>query len=170
MLNTATTRSPVSTLSAVPAATSSALQSLIRGGILRGLCYRGGRRQDHLVDKSASWKRIAGVLAMLTAQQNELLTQTGPGTPMCQLFRSYWLPALLAEELPETACPPVTSTLLSQRLPAFRATYARYGLIAEFCAHRAVSLWFGRNAHSGLRCPYHGWKYAVTGQCIEVPS
>jgi phenylpropionate dioxygenase-like ring-hydroxylating dioxygenase large terminal subunit len=107
---------------------------------------------------------------MLRAQQNELLTQTGPGTPMGQLFRSYWLPALLAEELPENECPPVRVKLLSERLLAFRDTDGRYGLIDEFCAHRGVSLWFGRNEQSGLRCPYHGWKYDVTGQCIEVPS
>ena len=60
--------------------------------------------------------------------------------------------------------------LLSERLLAFRDTQGRYALIDEFCAHRGVSLWFGRNEENGLRCPYHGWKYDVTGQCIEVPS
>jgi nitrite reductase/ring-hydroxylating ferredoxin subunit len=60
--------------------------------------------------------------------------------------------------------------LLSERLLAFRDTTGRYGLIDEFCAHRGVSLWFGRNEENGLRCPYHGWKYDVTGQCVEVPS
>jgi phthalate 4,5-dioxygenase oxygenase subunit len=60
--------------------------------------------------------------------------------------------------------------LLSERLLAFRDSEGRYGLIDEFCAHRGVSLWFGRNEQSGLRCPYHGWKYDVTGQCIDVPS
>jgi phenylpropionate dioxygenase-like ring-hydroxylating dioxygenase large terminal subunit len=107
---------------------------------------------------------------MLRAEQNELVSRTGPGTPMGQLFRSYWIPALLAEELPENECPPVRVKLLSERLLAFRDTDGRYGLIDEFCAHRGVSLWFGRNEESGLRCPYHGWKYDVTGQCIEVPS
>ena len=107
---------------------------------------------------------------MLRKEQNDLLTQTGPGTPMGQLFRSYWLPALLAEELPENDCPPVRVKLLSERLIAFRDTDGRYGLIDEFCAHRGVSLWFGRNEECGLRCPYHGWKYDVTGQCIDVPS
>ncbi len=107
---------------------------------------------------------------MLSKEQNDLLTQTGPGTPMGQLFRRYWLPALLAEELPENDCPPVRVKLLSERLLAFRDTDGRYGLIDEFCAHRGVSLWFGRNEEHGLRCPYHGWKYDVTGQCIEVPS
>jgi phthalate 4,5-dioxygenase len=107
---------------------------------------------------------------MLRKEQNDLLTQTGPDTPMGKLFRSYWIPALLAEELPENECPPVRVKLLSERLLAFRDTNGRYGLIDEFCAHRGVSLWFGRNEECGLRCPYHGWKYDVTGQCVDVPS
>jgi phthalate 4,5-dioxygenase oxygenase subunit len=89
---------------------------------------------------------------------------------MGDLFRRYWIPALLAEELPEPDCPPVRITLLSERLLAFRDSSGRLGLIDEFCAHRGVSLWFGRNEQDGLRCPYHGWKYDVTGQCVEVPS
>ena len=107
---------------------------------------------------------------MLRKEQNDLVTQTGPGTPMGQLFRCYWLPALMADELPENECPPVRLKILSERLLAFRDTDGRYGLIDEFCAHRGVSLWFGRNEEHGLRCPYHGWKFDITGQCIEVPS
>ena len=107
---------------------------------------------------------------MTTQEQNELLTRTGPGTSMGELFRRYWLPALLCEELPEPDCPQVRVKLLSERLIAFRDTEGRLGLIDEFCAHRGVSLWFGRNEEGGLRCPYHGWKYDVTGQCTEVPS
>jgi phenylpropionate dioxygenase-like ring-hydroxylating dioxygenase large terminal subunit len=104
------------------------------------------------------------------AEQNEFLVRTGPGTPMGELFRRYWLPALLAGELPAPDCPPVRVTLLSEKLIAFRDTQNRFGLIDEFCAHRGVSLWFGRNEASGLRCSYHGWKYDVTGQCVEIPS
>jgi phthalate 4,5-dioxygenase oxygenase subunit len=107
---------------------------------------------------------------MLRKEHNDLLTQTGPDSPMGRLFRCYWLPALLCDELPHNECPPVRVKLLSERLVAFRDTAGRYGLIDEFCAHRGVSLWFGRNEECGLRCPYHGWKYDVTGQCIEVPS
>lgn len=107
---------------------------------------------------------------MLRAEQNALVTQTGPGKPMGNLFRRYWLPALLAEELPENDCPPVRVQLLSERLIAFRDTEGKLGLIDEFCAHRGVSLWFGRNEECGLRCPYHGWKFDVTGQCMDVPS
>ena len=107
---------------------------------------------------------------MLKKEQNDLLTQTGPATPMGELFRRYWLPALLSDELPEPDCPPVRLHLLSERMIAFRDTQGRIGAIDEFCAHRGVSLWFGRNEASGIRCPYHGWKYDVTGQCVDVPS
>lgn len=107
---------------------------------------------------------------MLRKEQNDLLTQTGPATAMGAMFRSYWIPALLAEELPENDCAPVRVRLLSEDLLAIRDSSGRYGLISEFCAHRGVSLWFGRNEENGIRCPYHGWKYDVTGQCVDVPS
>ena len=107
---------------------------------------------------------------MLRKEVNDLLTQTDNGTAMGAMFRSYWIPALLASELPEDDCPPVRVKLLGERLIAIRDSKGRYGLMDEFCAHRGVSLWFGRNEEGGLRCPYHGWKYDHTGQCIEVPS
>jgi phthalate 4,5-dioxygenase len=107
---------------------------------------------------------------MISAEQNEYLCRTGAGTPMGNLFRRYWIPALLATELPGPDCPPVRVSLLSERLIAFRDTSGKIGLMDEFCAHRGVSLWFGRNEEGGLRCPYHGWKYDTNGQCIEVPS
>ncbi len=107
---------------------------------------------------------------MLRKEVNELLTQTNAETPMGEMFRQYWIPALLSSELPEDDCAPVRVKLLGERLIAFRDSKGRYGLMDEFCAHRGVSLWFGRNEEGGLRCPYHGWKYDVNGNCIEVPS
>ena len=107
---------------------------------------------------------------MLKPQINDLLTQTGPGTAMGAVFRSYWLPVLLAEELPEPGSPPVRAKVLSERLIAFRDDDGNYGLIDEFCPHRGVSLWFGKNEGNGLRCAYHGWKFDVGGNCLEVPS
>jgi phthalate 4,5-dioxygenase len=107
---------------------------------------------------------------MTTREQNDFLTQTGPGAPMGQLFRRYWIPVMHADELGGPDSDPVRVKLLSERLLAFRDTQGRIGLIDEFCAHRGVSLWFGRNEESGIRCPYHGWKYDATGQCVEVPS
>jgi phthalate 4,5-dioxygenase len=107
---------------------------------------------------------------MLRQEQNAMLTQTGKGTPMGELFRRYWLPALLSEQLREPDGEPVRLHLLGEKLIAFRDSQGRLGAIDEFCAHRGVSLWFARNEESGLRCPYHGWKYDVTGQCVDVPS
>jgi phthalate 4,5-dioxygenase oxygenase subunit len=106
----------------------------------------------------------------LTKELNDQLTQTGRGTLLGDLFRRYWIPALLAEEIAERDGPPVRVQLLGEKLVAFRDTEGRIGLISEFCAHRGVSLWFGRNEDSGLRCPYHGWKYDVSGQCVDLPS
>lgn len=107
---------------------------------------------------------------MLKKEQNDLVTQTGPGTSMGNLFRRYWMPALLSQQLPTPDCDPVRLELFSEKMVAFRDTQGRLGLIDEFCAHRGVSLWFGRNEENGLRCPYHGWKFDIHGQCIEVPS
>lgn len=107
---------------------------------------------------------------MVSRQDNEFLTRTGPGTPMGDLFRRYWIPIMCARELPAPDCAPVRVTVLSENMVAFRDSEGRIGLIDEFCAHRGVSLWFGRNEDSGLRCCYHGWKYDVTGQCVELPS
>jgi phenylpropionate dioxygenase-like ring-hydroxylating dioxygenase large terminal subunit len=106
----------------------------------------------------------------MNEEENLLLSQTGPNTLMGNLYRSYWLPALLASELKDPGGAPVRVTLLSERLLAFRNSDGELGLIDEFCAHRGVSLWFGRNEGGGIRCPYHGWNYATNGQCLEVPS
>ena len=107
---------------------------------------------------------------MLTREQNEQLTRTGPGTLMGDLFRRYWIPAMHAWEIAECDGPPVRLQLLGEKLVAFRDSDGRIGVIDEFCAHRGVSLWFGRNEECGLRCPYHGWKYDVNGQCVDLPS
>jgi len=107
---------------------------------------------------------------MVTEAENDILTRTGPGTQMGNLFRRYWIPFLDAAELPGPDCPPVRVTLLSEKLLAFRDTDGELGLIDEFCAHRRVSLWFGRNEEGGIRCPYHGWKYDRHGNCLEIPS
>jgi phenylpropionate dioxygenase-like ring-hydroxylating dioxygenase large terminal subunit len=107
---------------------------------------------------------------MLSREQNEQLVRTGPGTPMGQLFRRYWIPALLAAEIPEPDCPPVRVQLLGEQLVAFRDTSGRIGLLDELCSHRTASLFFGRNEECGLRCAYHGWKYDVEGNCVDMPS
>jgi len=99
-----------------------------------------------------------------------LLTRTGPATPMGALMRRYWVPALLSSEIAAPDCPPVRVKLLGERLLAFRDSEGRPGLIDEFCAHRGASLFLGRNEECGIRCSYHGWKYDIHGQCVELPS
>src|ERR1043166_8631888 len=106
---------------------------------------------------------------MLSKEENELLTQTGPGTPMGDLFRRFWLPALDPNELPEPDCPPIRFRILSEDLVAFRDTEGKPGFVRENCPHRGASLFFGRNEEGGLRCVYHGWKFDVTGQCVDMP-
>ena len=107
---------------------------------------------------------------MLSAQDNELLTRTGPGTPMGALFRRFWLPLLLPSELPAPDCPPIRVRVLGEDLVAFRDTDGRVGFIAQACPHRGASLFFGRNEECGLRCVYHGWKFDVEGNCVDMPS
>ena len=107
---------------------------------------------------------------MLSKTENELLTRIGPGTAMGDLFRQYWLPALLSSELPERDGPPRRLRLLGEDLIAFRDSNGRVGLLADNCSHRGASLFFGRNEECGLRCVYHGWKYDVEGRCIAMPN
>ena len=107
---------------------------------------------------------------MLTTEQNELLCSTNPGTPMGALFRRFWLPVLLPSELPEPDCPPIRVRILGEDLVAFRDTDGSVGFFTQACPHRGASLFFGRNKERGLRCVYHGWKFDVTGACVDMPS
>ena len=107
---------------------------------------------------------------MLSLEDNEVLCRVGPGTPMGDLMRQYWLPAVRADELPAPDCPPVRIKLLGEELIAFRTTSGAVGLIQNACPHRGASLFFGRNEEEGLRCVYHGWKFDVTGACVDMPS
>ena len=107
---------------------------------------------------------------MLSKEENELLTRVGPGTPMGELMRRYWMPALLSEEIADADGPPVRVRLLGEDLVAFRDSNGRLGLLGEHCAHRGTSLFFGRNEECGLRCVYHGWKYDVAGNVLETPA
>src|SRR5438132_4119775 len=107
---------------------------------------------------------------MLSTEDNQLLTRTGPGTAMGTLFRRFWLPALLPSELPGPDCPPIRFRILGEDLVAFRDTNGKVGFLAQNCPHRGASLFFGRNEECGLRCVYHGWKFAIDGQCVSMPN
>ena len=107
---------------------------------------------------------------MLTHEDNEVLTRVGPGTPAGELFRRYWMPACLSSEIAEPDGPPVRVRLLGESLVAFRDSNGAVGLVEERCPHRGASLYFGRNEECGLRCVYHGWKFDVSGQCVDQRS
>src|ERR1700758_4437419 len=107
---------------------------------------------------------------MLSEEENQLLTRVGPGTPMGELLRQYWLPFLLSQELHERDGEPQRVRLLGEDLIAFRDSSGRVGLLGDHCAHRGASLFFGRNEECGLRCVYHGWKFDVDGRCLDMPN
>ena len=107
---------------------------------------------------------------MLSPQENELLTRVTGDTPMGRLFRRYWIPAALAEDLAERDGTPVPVRLLGEDLVAFRDTEGRLGLIEDRCPHRLAALSIGRNEECGLTCIYHGWKFDVNGVCVDMPT
>jgi phthalate 4,5-dioxygenase len=104
---------------------------------------------------------------MLSKEENERITRVGPGTPMGETMRRYWIPALQSWELPEPDGEPVRLKLLGENLIAFRTTDGKIGVVEEFCPHRGASLWLGRNEDNGIRCVFHGWKFDREGQCVE---
>jgi phthalate 4,5-dioxygenase oxygenase subunit len=107
---------------------------------------------------------------MLGREENELITRVGAGTPMGNLMREFWMPAMLSSELPTPDSDPVRVLLLGEQLLAFRATDGSIGLLAHNCPHRGASLFFGRNEENGLRCVYHGWKFNASGECVDMPN
>ncbi len=106
---------------------------------------------------------------MLSAADSELLTRVGPDAPMGKLMREYWTPAALSSELAAGAAP-TRIMLLGEKLIAFRDHQGRAGVLDHRCPHRCASLFFGRNEEGGLRCAYHGWRFDVDGNCLEMPN
>jgi phthalate 4,5-dioxygenase len=107
---------------------------------------------------------------MLTAEENDLLCRVEGDAPMGLYMRRHWVPALLSEQLTDNDGAPVRVRLFGEDLVAFRDTDGRIGVLGEYCPHRKASLFFGRNEECGLRCLYHGWKFDVDGNVLEMPS
>ncbi len=107
---------------------------------------------------------------MLSTQDNDILCRVESGTPMGDLMREFWIPALKSDELPSPDCPPVRLRLLAENLISFRATSGSVGIVVNACPHRGASMFFGRNEEEGLRCVYHGWKFDTSGACVDMPS
>jgi len=106
---------------------------------------------------------------MTSHAENDILTQTGPGTPMGELMRQYWMPALKSSELIADG-DPVRFMLMAEKLIAFRDSSGRIGVMDHRCPHRCASLFFGRNEEDGIRCVYHGWKFDVDGNCLDMAN
>lgn len=105
---------------------------------------------------------------MLSAEQQETLTRVGPGTPMGGLLRRYWMPVAASVDVAPGGARAVR--LLGEDLVLFRTPGGALGLLAERCRHRGTSLRAGCVDDTGIRCPYHGWKYSAAGACLEIPG
>ncbi len=106
---------------------------------------------------------------MIAKEENQLLTQVGPGTPAGELLRRYWQPVALLEDLPPGGAP-VAVKILGEDLVLFRDDRGRAGLLGLRCSHRGTNLSYGRVEDGGLRCLYHGWLYDIQGRCLEQPG
>src|SRR4030095_6933445 len=144
---------------------SSALKfdSRIRLGEARGR-RRGGMKGESMYGAGGE------PIHNFTKAENDALTQVGPGSVMGNLFRQYWLPVTAATDMQEATGRPLRVKLLGEDLTLFRTHNGQLGLVGSFCAHRLSPLFFGRVESDGLRCPYHGWKFAPDGKCLEMPN
>ena len=112
----------------------------------------------------------------MRADQNKLVTQIGPGTPCGQLMRRYWQPIALLDEFDPRLDPRMAGRhlkavrVLGQDFVLFKDAQNHWGLLDRDCPHRGADLAFGRHEGDGLRCPFHGWKFAFDGRCLETPA
>jgi len=107
---------------------------------------------------------------MLSAADNAFFNTSEANTPMGNYLRCHWLPVALSIEVRQPDCPPIRVKVMGEDLLLFRDTSGKTGLIEPFCAHRGADLFFGRNEECGIRCIYHGWKYDINGNCIDMPN
>jgi phthalate 4,5-dioxygenase len=105
---------------------------------------------------------------MISAQQNELMTRIGPGTPAGKLLRRYWQPVALVDEM-KGERPVKAVRLFGENLVLYKAG-SSYALMQRNCPHRGADLAFGRLEPDGLRCSFHGWKFDAAGRCVETPA
>ncbi|HTE92132.1 MAG TPA: Rieske 2Fe-2S domain-containing protein, partial [Bradyrhizobium sp.] len=106
----------------------------------------------------------------MTPEENDLLSRVEGDAPMGQIMRRHWIAACLSEEVAEPDGAPVRVRLLGESLVVFRDSKGRLGVLDEFCSHRRASLLYARNEDCGLRCLYHGWKFDVEGNVVEMAS
>ena len=105
---------------------------------------------------------------MISQAENDRLCRIGPGTPMGAVFRRFWLPICTSDRLPVRGGAPLAQRLLGEDLVVFRSGDGKVGILDEFCPHRGASLALGRVEDCGIRCIYHGWKFANDGTVLEI--
>jgi 5,5'-dehydrodivanillate O-demethylase len=103
----------------------------------------------------------------LSKEENDMLTQVGPGKPAGEMLRRYWQPIGFANEVQGK---PKRKRILGEDVVLFRDENGRYGVLALRCMHRGTSLEFGHIENGGLRCCYHGWLFNVDGKVLETPG
>ncbi len=106
----------------------------------------------------------------MTPEENDLLCRVEGDAPMGQIMRRHWIAACLSEEVAEPDGKPLRIRLLGENLVVFRDTKGRVGVLDEYCTHRRASLVYARNEECGLRCLYHGWKFDVDGNVVDMAS
>ena len=104
---------------------------------------------------------------MISAEDNERLTQVKANTPIGDLLRRYWYPIAAVSELARH--PTKFVKILAEELVLFKDAQGNLGLIGAHCPHRQANLAYGMVEDTGLRCAYHGWKFDRTGRCLEQP-
>ena len=107
---------------------------------------------------------------MLSREDNEILTRTGPDTPMGRTLRRFWLPICTSRQVPAPDGAPLRTQHLGEQYVVFRDSQGRVGVLDEFCVHRRASLALGRVEQGGIRCLLHGWKFDVDGTILETPN
>ncbi|WP_322046574.1 Rieske 2Fe-2S domain-containing protein [Paraburkholderia sp. J67] len=107
---------------------------------------------------------------MLSREDNMLMCDVSPGTPMNAMMKRYWLPALPSAALGGPDSDPVRVTLLGEDYVVFRDSHGKIGMLDERCCHRGASLCLGRVEEGGIRCIYHGWKFDTTGAVMDMPN
>lgn len=106
---------------------------------------------------------------MISAEQNDLMTRVGAGTPAGTLLRRYWQPVALSEEL-HGPRPLKPVQLMGQHFVVFRDESGRVAMLDRDCPHRGADLAYGRLEDGGLRCAFHGWLFDASGQCLDTPA
>jgi phthalate 4,5-dioxygenase oxygenase subunit len=107
---------------------------------------------------------------MISAEQNELMTRIGAGTPAGKLLRNYWQPVALTDEFSNNNRPVKAVRLLGESLVLFKSEKSKYTLMQRQCPHRGADLAYGRLEEDGLRCSFHGWKFDAAGKCVDTPA